>query len=318
MINSLLSIVIPTFNRAAYLDRCLAQCVLVAERHSIGIHVSDNASTDDTQAIVEKHRADYPNIFYGRNDSNIGADLNFEVALARSESEFVWLLGDTYKLTNECVDHALRLIEEGAGTTDAYVFNVEDRVSEIASKKYTDHDLLLSELGWHMTCMSSLVYNRRLLADARFKRYRGTNFIQTGIIFEFIFDKQFLVSWVQDVSVRSLVTKDLTKTGWHGRTIDVWANKWAQYVLSLPTAYLLSSKLKCIRDHGTKSRIFSLNSMIELKIKGLLTTQVVHQNELPLRLATRWPTFLLTCITLVPNSVLSAVLRFRKHSPMLD
>lgn len=70
----LLSICIPTFNRAYYLDKCLN--ILLPQITQFGsqieVIVIDNASVDDTMNVVKKYLSDYSFLTYHRNDSNIG------------------------------------------------------------------------------------------------------------------------------------------------------------------------------------------------------------------------------------------------------
>ena len=58
--NPLLSIVIPTYNRADFLDYCLKVHIPLAKAHNIQIIISDNASTDATKKIVQKRMEEYP------------------------------------------------------------------------------------------------------------------------------------------------------------------------------------------------------------------------------------------------------------------
>ena len=90
----LLSLCIPTYNRAGLLEPMLrslcAQCAALDEW--VEIVVSDNASTDRTQHVVDAASALYP-ITYGRNETNVGSR-NFLVAVERASGDYAWVLGD--------------------------------------------------------------------------------------------------------------------------------------------------------------------------------------------------------------------------------
>ena len=98
---AILTIAIPTYNRAAYLDMALASirtCVMElddANRGAIEIFVSDNASTDDTPAVVARY-LDLPvgRVTSIRNDSNIGPDRNVRQCYLSADTPYVWILGD--------------------------------------------------------------------------------------------------------------------------------------------------------------------------------------------------------------------------------
>ena len=58
----LVSICIPTYNRAPYLKKCLDSLVCQPEFQQglVEIVVSDNASTDDTEKVAEAYSTAYP------------------------------------------------------------------------------------------------------------------------------------------------------------------------------------------------------------------------------------------------------------------
>ena len=90
-----LSICIPTFNRAKYLNNCLHSIIKCSENTTIKFQVcvSDNCSTDNTEHIVNlaSKRLD---IKYQKNNSNIGVHLNFLNVVSMAGGEFIWMLGD--------------------------------------------------------------------------------------------------------------------------------------------------------------------------------------------------------------------------------
>ena len=88
------SICIPTYNRAEYLNQCLASLRnLGAMNKNIEICISDNGSEDDTNLIVEKWKSEL-NIVYHRFDKNQGIPLNFLKVVSLAKGDYVWLLGD--------------------------------------------------------------------------------------------------------------------------------------------------------------------------------------------------------------------------------
>lgn len=94
----LLSICIPTYNRAHYLKECLDS--IVAQfgdkevRDSVEVVVSDNASPDNTRGLVEKYLEKFDNIRYFRNNENIGVDRNVLNVVERASGEYCWYMGD--------------------------------------------------------------------------------------------------------------------------------------------------------------------------------------------------------------------------------
>ena len=88
-----ISICIPTFNRAPELAQLLDS--IAAQRgHGLDVEVviSDNASTDGTDALVEQRSAAL-SIVYRRQPTNVGFDRNLLSAVAIASGEFCWLFG---------------------------------------------------------------------------------------------------------------------------------------------------------------------------------------------------------------------------------
>ncbi len=56
--------------------------------------VSDNASSDDTPAVVAQFASRMPNFWHIRNDVNEGADANIEACYLLPQTPYVWVLGD--------------------------------------------------------------------------------------------------------------------------------------------------------------------------------------------------------------------------------
>lgn len=90
----LLSICIPTYNRAEYLEKSLNSLVMQDEFPQIEVVISDNCSTDGTQVLCERFCSRYPNIVYHRNEENI-FDRNFPAVLMRATGVYRKLCNDS-------------------------------------------------------------------------------------------------------------------------------------------------------------------------------------------------------------------------------
>jgi len=302
--NPLLSIVIPTYNRADFLDCCLKVHIPLAKAHNIQIFVSDNASTDTTKEIVQKWMEEYPLIRYHCNDTNIGPDKNFERALKYPQTEYVWLLGDTYQIPSEGIDYVLNLISKNNKKYDVIVVNVGKRVSGIPEQDYSDPNHLLSDLGWHMTCLSSLIYNSRLINHSDFSRYHNTNFIQLGIIFEYIAGKDFLIHWIDFISIQGIHIEGILKKSWQNQAFEVWTKRWSNIIFSLPPSYTLETKLKCIKDHGKKSGIFKIKYLLYFRAFNVLNYKTYRQYSNLFPLTIKYPKLIILLIALLPRAPL--------------
>lgn len=106
-----LSIGIPTYNRSYFLDNNLKQ-LLKEYDNNFELIIQDNASTDNTQEIVEKYIKLGLPIIYDRNLTNIGWTKNFEICFKKVKTKYMILLGDDDIIVNGGVDIILNNINE--------------------------------------------------------------------------------------------------------------------------------------------------------------------------------------------------------------
>jgi glycosyltransferase involved in cell wall biosynthesis len=102
----LVSIGVPIYNEARFLDASLMS-LRAQDYPNLEILISDNASTDATFEICERHARDDPRIRVSRCEVNCGAVPNFQRALELASGEFfMWAAGHDLwspNLVSECV-----------------------------------------------------------------------------------------------------------------------------------------------------------------------------------------------------------------------
>lgn len=271
-INPRLSIVLPTYNRAELLDYCLEVHIPLAKAHNIQIFIFDNASTDATEEFARKRIKEYPLIQYHKNETNLGPDKNFEIALNYPETEYIWLLGDSYKIPPDGIDYLLKLISEPESRPDVIVLNLANRIKNLKTQNFVDANSLLVSLGALMTCLSCLVYNKNLIKTANFAKYSNTDFVQTGIIFEAISNRSFTIHWAPSISVSGLKHRTIKKKPWTmtGTVFDIACVKWVKFVFLLPDIYALNNKFECISNFTKTGGVFSFRHLWFLRSEDIL------------------------------------------------
>lgn len=94
----LLSLCIPTYNRAEYLKECLDSIVSQFKDKNIfkqvEIIISDNNSQDHTEKVVINYQKKYPNIRYFKNKKNIGSIKNVIRAISYTRGAYIWFFAD--------------------------------------------------------------------------------------------------------------------------------------------------------------------------------------------------------------------------------
>ncbi|OBQ14294.1 MAG: glycosyltransferase [Anabaena sp. LE011-02] len=113
--NKLLTIAIPTYNRADLLDKqltWLSQAIKGFESEC-EILVSDNCSTDHTQSIISKWQNIFTNITFksNKNPENIGVMRNIFHCLSSATTKYVWTIGDDDPIQERAVAYVINKIK---------------------------------------------------------------------------------------------------------------------------------------------------------------------------------------------------------------
>lgn len=88
------SIGLPVYNGENFLAEAI-DSILAQTFEDFELTISDNASTDATEKMCRHYAAKDSRIFYYRNESNLGASANFNLAFERSSGEyFKWAAHD--------------------------------------------------------------------------------------------------------------------------------------------------------------------------------------------------------------------------------
>jgi hypothetical protein len=113
----LISIVVPTYNRAHLLKHSLDSALCQTYPH-LEIVVSDNGSTDDTRKVLD-HCED-PRVKKLRQTVHVGIIENFQACLAAATGQFVLVLSDDDLLTPQCIELLVTAILDNPSAVKAY------------------------------------------------------------------------------------------------------------------------------------------------------------------------------------------------------
>jgi len=301
--NELLSICIPTYNRAEYLNDCLKSLLPQVARYDIIIFVSDNASTDATAQVVENYKKIYPNIVYSRNEKNMGPDFNFTKALRISKTKYSWLLGDDDRIADGAITKLLSILY--IGDHDMVIVNggknrnekITGRVNDQPTKIFNDQNDLLASIGWHMTWMSCLVFSAKVINEANFEKFFDTNFLQFSVVFDTIAGKNISVYWESEPYVYGTSSN---LPAWLDIVFKIFITRWHNALFVLPQSYTQSSKIKAQKDHGVNSRLFTLKNFVFFRIMGAYNLSVYNKYKQDFGFATNVPKIALFLIALMP------------------
>lgn len=302
MKNKLVSILIPTYNRADFLDYSLKIHIPLVKKYNIQICIFDNSSTDRTKEVVCKWMHIYPHLIYHQHETNIGGISNFEYALKYPQTDYVWLLGDTYQIQDGAIDYIIKIIKNSPQKIDAIVLNLQKKI-DIPTCHYNNSNTLLNELGALMTCIAVSIFRKDMIKDDILRRYRSLWFTHTAIIFEDISNRDFLIHWAQEYSILSLEHPILQKTNWsHTRkAFEIGCEDWTNFVMSLPPSYTINNKMKCIMDFGKVSGLFTLKNLLLLRFQNILTYRLFKKYYPLFKLTIDFPLAVIFILSITPK-----------------
>lgn len=110
------SIALPTYNRASFLEDCISN-VLLQSFDDYELIVIDDGSTDETAKIMGKLANLDPRIRFYKNDINKGLPYSRNKAIFLSRGDFIFFIEDDLKLSPDCLSKLYKtfnkLIERG-------------------------------------------------------------------------------------------------------------------------------------------------------------------------------------------------------------
>lgn len=272
----ILSICIPTYNRGILLEQSIRKMIPVCQLNDIVICVSDNASPDNTESIMRILVEEYDFIRYHKHSENIGSDNNFEYVLKMADTEYRWLMSDT------CfVDDLGPLMDDLISCDwDGYILNGDPgRARFLPQEKviYEKSIPVMDEIGWHLTWISCMIYNERLINYLNFDRYKNSSFNQTALMFEPTANRDCKICFNPNIVVKNLPVEK--ESGWHYHVFDVLYRQWYLLIMSLPLYYTYETKKKCIVDAANKPTLLTLRFHAMRRIEGKWNWKDVYRNR---------------------------------------
>lgn len=191
VVSPLLTIAIPTWNRAAFLALNLERLSQEGRSYwgTVEVLVSDNASSEGTHRVVADAIAGGMPIRYIRNAENIGPDANTAQCFNLAQGKYVLIMGDDDLL----VDGALPLLLErlsigayGVVCLRPYGFESDFRKEYPGfggnERVFRDAGTFLAVIGPRMTLISSCVISKSLLPKVDARQFCGDNLVQVHLV----------------------------------------------------------------------------------------------------------------------------------------
>ena len=151
-----LSVIVPVYNTAAWLPKCLNSLIDADKDGAYQIICVNDGSTDSSAAILEEYRSRFPDLIRVIETPNGGLGHARNTGLDAAEGDYVLFVDSDDYLTPGAISEMLALLEENPGI-DLAVFDlvhVDAAGTELLRISGTEHETLFS-FEEDPTCMFS-------------------------------------------------------------------------------------------------------------------------------------------------------------------
>lgn len=122
-----LTVCIPTYNRSKFLRQSLDSLISQIKKNKLAnnveIIISDNASRDDTNKVVQGYIKNNSFIRYFRNRINVGGDINLFLAASHARGDYIWFFSDDDQHYQDSLTYVLKIIDRD--TWDVILVNMD-------------------------------------------------------------------------------------------------------------------------------------------------------------------------------------------------
>lgn len=234
-----LSICIGTHNRAGLLAATLESIVCQATTQC-EIVVSDNASTDNTEAVVAECGRGFAQLRYFKQDTNKGLDQNYDHAVNLASGEYCWLMTDDDLFRPNAVARVLEALHRNPSLL---IVNKEYRdfsMSRVlqpsalafdSDRSYppAETDRLFTEVNQDLIMyIGGVVIKREIWLARERERYYDSLFIHVAVVFQERLPGEAVVISEPLISYRLGNTHSYA-----ARMIEIIFDKWPSLAKSL-------------------------------------------------------------------------------------
>jgi len=188
--NFLLSICIPTRDRAGYLEKSL-QSIVQQEFFTVTglveIVISDNCSSDNTFEVCSEFINKYPEkIKYFRNDENLN-DLNFELALSRGSGSFLKIMNDNVVWATGSLEYITNLIKISENVKPLIFFLNNVKVMKEPLYIYNNVNDFMDVISHHVTWLGGFgIWKSQFDEVTDFSRKEKLALVQMDVLLRLI------------------------------------------------------------------------------------------------------------------------------------
>lgn len=260
MVNMILSIAIPTYQRADLLAETLNAFLPQIEPHDIPVCISYTDDTDRTERVIQEFRERYPFVSAVTDPKATNIDRKIVSAVGMVKTRYVWLFGDDDLPVPGAIDRVLGMLNErdwgllvlNASSHDSDFSSIveEKRIRVQSDITYGpgQHEALLRDTASYITFLGGLVFEKVMWDSQDPTDYLDTDYAHVSVLLRSIVGRY--AGLVADPQLRIR----LAKTTWASRYFEVELIHWPQTVWGLPSnLYSDSCKRSVCQKRPTNS-----------------------------------------------------------------
>ena len=226
-------------------------------------------------------------------------------------------MGDRYLIPEETIKYILELISYNFNE-DLFVVNLEGKVKNIPIKKYNQAEILLTDLGPIMTCISTLILSQRTISGLELNKFDSSAYPHFCSIFEYLNGINFSVIWNPKYSVMALKPQGLDLKNWSHdeRALSIGCRNWVNSVFSLSADFSFFSKISCIKNFGVLSNLFTFRGIALMRLRGNLTYSNYKKYSEEIGLIIKYPKIIVMLMSIFPRNILKFIYTFLYFLPV--
>ncbi|WP_165852037.1 glycosyltransferase family 2 protein [Mucilaginibacter terrenus] len=260
----LLTIAIPTYNRAQLLTQCLNALLSQCDddiRDNVEFLISDNCSSDNTAEVVNGFLAGDISIAYHRNSENLGADRNIANCFIKAAGKYVWVFSDDDFLLQGYLKFIVQaLYQEEWGTiylnnfwyTDNYP--AQTLLPNCVNLRKINNPLdYISEVSYWTTFITGNIINRSLFIDVEYiKEFYQSNLVQLSWTLPAVFKGK-----PNGIITDQVLACRADNTGGY-KLLKVFGKNFNNVMMQLIAAGLIDKRAKRIINRNLLSNFFPM------------------------------------------------------------
>ncbi|MFA7111793.1 MAG: hypothetical protein WC174_05460, partial [Bacilli bacterium] len=294
---SLITVVIPTFNRSSCIKLFLEKCLDGYKGNLFTFEIHDSSVDNITKDLISEFQKKNKQvkINYFKYDSGINGDIKTINALKKATTDFCFLLGDGVLVDFNAMER--KLIENNF---DKYILisfcndKIFKKYCDMNDDNYITDDLLeyCKHFFWNDTLYGSTIISKKIIRNIIDnnicnKYYDTTNFLYICSLFDSIsLEKEKMLLCLSQKEIYS-VNQFKVLSGWkrNGTTIDVYCR---EYYLCVEKMYNSFDSIKKYLEHEP-SLMFSFKGILGLRATGSITLKKIKKNWFYIKKVIRKP-----------------------------